>query len=45
LLVIVLAVGLVGVVGILISDNASSDDDSDSGTETSVLGVVLLLIS
>jgi drug/metabolite transporter (DMT)-like permease len=45
LLIIVAAVGGVGLVGIAVSNQLKGDDDSDSGATTTVLGVMLLLIA
>ena len=45
LLAIVMAVAVVGAVGILISNQNEDDDDSDGGATTKPLGIFLLLIS
>jgi len=45
LLIIVAAVGSVGLVGIAISNKHKDDSDGSGGGETKVLGVLLLLIA
>ena len=45
LLIIVAAVGGVGLVGIAISNKNADSGDSDSGSTTTVLGILLLLFA